>query len=101
MSCVRRDCDWNGKPECATRKETLDNCFEGEPEAAKSEVAGFGVYDRAKLKTIAEELQGYSSHIKEYLAGDSATLPMQWDIQDVYEKFKNAYATQPSKLGNQ
>lgn len=44
---------------------------------------------REALLEIANDLEGYSKHIREYVRGETTTLPMQWDLQDVYLKFKN------------
>ena len=42
------------------------------------------------LEDVACDLEGYAMHIREYLRGETETLPMRWDIQDAFEKFKAA-----------
>ena len=49
-----------------------------------AETAGYA----EKLTEIASELQGLSEHIKEYLTGEMATLPLLWDIQEVAINFE-------------
>lgn len=46
--------------------------------------------DREALEGVANDLEGYAMHIREYLRGDIDVLPTRWDIQDAYEAFKAA-----------
>ena len=42
------------------------------------------------LEDVACDLEGYAMHIREFLRGETETLPMRWHIQDAFEKFKAA-----------
>ena len=67
-------------------KKTSDHVGFKCPENSESTVVP--CYDNSDLEEVANDLEGYALHIREFIRGEMTTLPMQWDLQDVFEKFR-------------
>ena len=41
-----------------------------------------------ELLEIADELEGISTQIREFVRREHPVLPMSWDVQEFYERYK-------------
>jgi len=88
MACDKRDCDWNCTTECASRKATLEQCFENQGKSHQK--------DQAEASSLSDLL--CTDTLKSYLGATRCSVADQPFSFDPFLRYQEARMTKGALL---